>query len=80
MQDGSIAYLEPGGGGPVEPHTHRHDHLFIVTSGEARIMLDDEQIIVHENESFLVDGSKPHSVWNNIDRTTVMVGISIEKQ
>ena len=35
--DGSIAYIDLNGGGPTELHTHEHNHLFIVTEGEARI-------------------------------------------
>lgn len=76
--DGSIAYLEKGGGGPTDLHTHEHNHLFIVTSGQARIELGGEVKILNVNESFLVKGSIPHSVWNNIDGTTVMVGISVK--
>lgn len=76
--DGSIAYLEKGGGGPTSLHTHEHNHLFIVTSGQARIELGSEVKILNANESFLVKGSIPHSVWNNIDGTTVMVGISVK--
>lgn len=76
--DGSIAYLSPNGGGPVEKHTHSHDHLFIVTKGEAKIILDNEEIIVKKDESFLVKGEIPHSVWNNINEETVMIGISIK--
>ena len=76
--DGSIAYLEKGGGGPTVLHTHEHNHLFIVTSGQARIELGGEVKILNANESFLVKGSIPHSVWNNIDGTTVMVGISVK--
>ena len=77
--DGAIAYLEEGGGGPAERHTHGHDHLFIVTQGEAKIMLGEEAVILKENESFLVEGAVPHSVWNNRRGTTVMVGISVKK-
>lgn len=76
--DGSIAYLEKGGGGPTSLHTHEHNHLFIVTSGQARIELGSEVKILNANESFLVKGSIPHSVWNNIDGTTVMIGISVK--
>ncbi len=74
--DGSIAYIEPGGGGPVQQHTHSHNHLFIVISGEARIALGEEEKIIHANESFLVKGEIPHAVWNNTDETTIMIGIS----
>ena len=76
--DGSIAYLEKGGGGATSLHTHEHNHLFIVVSGQARVELDGEIRIVDANESFLVNGHIPHSVWNNIDGTTVMIGISVK--
>ena len=76
--DGSIAYLEKGGGGPTSLHTYEHNHLFIVFSGQARIELDGEVKIVNANESFLVNGKVPHSVWNNIEGTTVMIGISVK--
>ena len=36
------------------------------------------EIIVKKDESFLVDGKIPHSVWNNHDGKTVMIGISVK--
>ena len=53
--NGAIAYLAPDGGGPVTPHTHATDHLFIVKGGI------------------------PHSVWNNAQAETVMIGITIKE-
>ncbi len=76
--DGSIAYLDINGGGPTEQHTHPHSHLFIVVEGEAKILLDKKEIILRANESFLVDGNIPHSIWNNTDKTTKMIGISVK--
>lgn len=76
--DGSIAYLNKQGGGPLDNHTHEHNHLFIVTEGEAKIVLAEDTVIVKKNESFLVYGKIPHSVWNNIEETTVMIGISVK--
>lgn len=76
--DGSIAYIDCNGGGPIEPHTHQHNHLFIVTQGEAKIKLADQEIILKKDEAFLVKGFIPHSIWNNLAEETVMIGISMK--
>lgn len=76
--DGSIAYIDLNGGGPAEQHTHEHNHLFIVIKGEAKIRLADDEVILKKDESFLVEGKIPHSVWNNIQGKTVMIGISVK--
>lgn len=76
--DGSIAYLEKGGGGPVDLHTHEHNHLFIVVSGQAIVRTKESENILNTNEALLVEGKIPHSVWNNTDQTTVIFGISLK--
>lgn len=76
--NGSIAYLKQGGGGPVDMHTHANDHLFIVISGEAKVVLENETKIIRKNEAFTVMGNIPHSIWNNIDGETIMIGITIK--
>jgi mannose-6-phosphate isomerase-like protein (cupin superfamily) len=76
--DGSIAYITLKGGGPTEQHTHEHNHLFIVVKGEAKVLMNDEEIIIPENEAFLVKGTIPHSVWSNQDNETIMIGISVK--
>ena len=76
--DGSVAYIDLNGGGPIEKHTHEYNHLFIVTQGEAKVLLGDKEVIIHKDESFLVEGKILHSVWNNIDGQTVMIGISVK--
>lgn len=78
INDISIARMGEKGGGPTENHTHPHGHLFIVTEGEAKIILGDDVVILRKNESYFVDGSIPHSVWNNRDGETVMIGISLK--
>ncbi len=77
IKDGAIAYLSPNGGGPTTPHTHEHNHLFIVVNGEAKVLLGDKEVIIRKDESFLVDGKIPHSVWSNTDGETVMIGITV---
>ena len=76
--DGSIAYINLKGGGPTEQHTHEHDHLFIVVKGEAKALLEDKEVLIHQDEAFLVKGTVPHSVWSNQDEETVMIGISVK--
>lgn len=77
---GAIAYIEKGGGGPEGNHTHSDNHIFIVVDGEAKVILDDKEVIVKKNESYFVDGMVPHSIWNNADRTTVVIKISTERE
>ena len=76
--DGSIAYINLKGGGPTEKHTHPHNHLFIVVKGEAKAILGDAEVIIHQDEAYLVKGTIPHSVWSNQDDETVMIGISVK--
>ncbi|MDR2690783.1 MAG: cupin domain-containing protein [Dysgonamonadaceae bacterium] len=76
--DGSIVYVEKDGGGPSEFHTHEHNHLFIVVKGEVKICLNNEKVIVHENESYPVKGSVPHSLWNNRSETAIVVALSVK--
>lgn len=76
ITDGSIAYLAPNGGGPVQPHSHAHNHFFYVIKGEARVDYEDKIVIIKENSSCLVDGTKLHSVWNNLDSETIMLGFT----
>lgn len=76
--NGAIAYVDLNGGGPTTKHSHEHNHLFIVTEGEARVEFEDETVIIHKNEAYLVEGKRLHSVWNNSDGQTVMIGISVK--
>ena len=78
LTDVAIAYIEPCGGGPTEKHTHAHNHLFIVTQGRARIELENRTILVEKDQSYLVEGKVPHSIWNDSDETTVMIGITLK--
>ena len=48
--------------------------------GEVRIALDKEEIIVKNDESYLVDGSIPHAVWNNKEAQTKELGINVIRQ
>jgi quercetin dioxygenase-like cupin family protein len=76
--DRAVTYMDLDGGGPTELHTHDHNHLFIVTEGEAKILLGEEEVIIHKDEAFLVEGRISHSCWNNIDGVTKIIGITVK--
>ena len=44
---------------------------------EAKVLLGEEEVIIRQDEAYLVQGSIPHSVWSNTDNETVMIGISV---
>jgi len=75
---GTIAYLEPGGGGPTQMHTHplttcsswsAAGHVWKPRPGRK----PSERM----NRCWSKEGPVPHSVWNDTDSTTVMFGISV---
>lgn len=77
IMDCAIAFIEPNGGGPLPDHTHSHDHLFTVISGEIEIRLESEKIILNEGMSLRVSGNKRHSVWNVSKKIAKVSGISL---
>jgi quercetin dioxygenase-like cupin family protein len=78
IMDCAIAYIEPNGGGPLPDHTHPHDHLFTVISGQIEIRLDGEKIILNNGMSLRVPGNKLHSVWNVSKERAKVSGISLK--
>ena len=80
IQWGAIAYIEKGGGGPENNHTHSDNHIFIVVDGEVRVVQGKKETVVGKNESLFVDGMIPHSIWNNGDRTAVVIKISTARK
>lgn len=77
FSDLSIAYIEPGGGGPMELHTHPYDHLFIVVEGEVTILEDGKEFVLREEEAYRVKGSVPHSVRNQTQERVTMLGMTL---
>lgn len=78
LQDGSIIYAKPNGGGPTKDVQHDHNHLFIVVKGEAKVIVEGKESIVPENESVIVPGKVSHSIWNNSsENDLIMVSLSM---
>ena len=80
IQWGAIAYIEKNGGDPENNHTHSDNHIFIVADGEVRIVSGDKEMIVGKDNAVFVDGMTPHSIWNNGDKTAVVIKISTERE
>lgn len=51
-----------------------------MVKGEAKVLFEDKTHIITENDSFIAEGFKPHSVWNNSTETTTMIGITIKRK
>lgn len=79
MMDCAVAFLDKDGEGPAHPHSHELGHFFIVTKGEAFVDIEGERFILKENEAIYVKSFAEHKTGNNIDDTTVMIGISIKE-
>ena len=79
IQWGAIAYIEKAGGGPENNHTHSDNHIFIVADGEVKIILGDKEMVVGKDHAVFVDGMIPHSIWNNGNKTAIVIKISTER-
>lgn len=55
-----------------------YSSIFIVTQGEAKVLLGKQEVIIKKDEAFLIEGKIPHAVWNNAKGETVMIGISVK--
>ena len=78
--DCAIAFIEPGGGGPFPDHTHSHDHLFTVISGEIEIRIGEDKKKIKRGMSIRVKGETLHSVWNVGTSEAKVIGISLNKK
>ena len=77
ITDCLLADIEPGGCGAEPPHTHEHDHLFVVVAGKVTINLGDRVVDVPENCAIHVPGKVVHSVWNHDTQPAKMVGVNL---
>jgi uncharacterized cupin superfamily protein len=62
--DCALGYIEPGGGGPDEPHVHKHDHLIVVLDGAILLKQGGRESVTPAPAALRIDGSAPHSIWN----------------
>lgn len=74
---GRIIHFGPMGGGPFILHSHDYSHLIAAVKGEISVVFEDEEIKLSCNESCVVDGKRPHSVWNRTESEATAVDVYI---
>lgn len=57
--------IEPGAEVPI--HSHHHEQVGFIYSGELTFLLDDEETVVGTGESFALASEEPHGVVNTGD-------------
>ncbi|PIE56086.1 MAG: mannose-1-phosphate guanylyltransferase/mannose-6-phosphate isomerase [Desulfobulbus propionicus] len=55
--------VKPGGKLSRQMHHHRHEH-WVVVSGTARVQKDEQEILLHENESTYISAGIKHQLEN----------------
>ncbi len=55
--------IKPGASLSLQMHYHRSEH-WVVVKGTARVVLENREMVVHEDESFYVPKSKKHRLEN----------------
>lgn len=63
----------PGATSGSEPFTHQGEQAGIVVSGQLRLWIDDEDIILEAGDSFAFENDRPHHYENPSDEVTVVI-------
>lgn len=58
-------YIEPGA--EVPEHDHPHEQIGTVTQGTLTFLVDGEELLVHEGDTFVIPGGEPHAAVNDRD-------------
>jgi quercetin dioxygenase-like cupin family protein len=58
-------YIEPGRS--VPEHDHEHEQAGYITAGALTFLVDGEELLVQEGDSYVVPGGEPHAAENRGD-------------
>lgn len=58
-------YIEPGA--EVPEHDHPHEQIGTVTRGTLTLVVDGDERVVHEGDTFVIPGGEPHAAKNDRD-------------
>lgn len=59
-------HIEPGA--TVPEHRHEHEQTGFIYSGALTFIVDSEEIVIEERDSYAIPGDEPHSAENRTDR------------
>ncbi|WP_266079843.1 cupin domain-containing protein [Haladaptatus caseinilyticus] len=58
-------HIEPGA--TVPEHSHEHEQTGFIYSGALTFLVDGEEIIIEERDSYAIPGDEPHAAENKTD-------------
>ncbi|SIR31553.1 Cupin domain protein [Haladaptatus litoreus] len=58
-------HIEPGA--TVPEHSHEHEQTGFIHSGALTFVVDGEEIVIREGDSYAIPGDEPHSAKNEGD-------------
>jgi quercetin dioxygenase-like cupin family protein len=58
-------YIEPGE--TVPEHAHEHEQAGFLLAGSLTFLVDGEELLVQEGDSYVVPGNEPHAAENRGD-------------
>lgn len=69
--------LEPNGS--IEKHTQTYNEYIYVVSGQARIIIENEEEIINKDEMHFCPLGSTHEIFNNKNEELVLLNIAINK-
>ncbi|WP_227374530.1 cupin domain-containing protein [Haladaptatus halobius] len=71
----SIQHFRIESGATVPKHSHEHEQTGFVYSGALTFVVDGEEVVVKEQDSYAIPGDEPHAAENRGD--TPVLGIDV---
>ncbi|WP_058366608.1 cupin domain-containing protein [Haloparvum sedimenti] len=57
--------IAPGAEVPV--HSHEHEQAGVITQSTLTFLVDGEELLVHEGDSYVIPGDEPHAARNDTE-------------
>lgn len=67
----NVQHFEVEAGATVPEHSHPHEQLGYMLSGELTFIVDGEEKVVRAGDSYVLDGGEPHAAENRGDEPAI---------